>query len=584
MKLQELISNYLPSGMNTLADIIGPQGNLLEKLESFNQKYLLPDGEPPLKVTKTWRWGNGTYDKVKIAYNRKVMQWHKRPRGMETLFNRKRNWYENDIKRELLNIEKYLVSARRDGAVWLDPDTDDGLLEQYLYEFSSKIKELESHLSKECENWRITQLNDKTNNRSPYVEGTDDIIPGYMFITAWFPSRPIKVLSEGNKIIEIDFPAIRMHIKIEIARWMASLINPNTLVDGYNARWQTWFNLALDYDVPAFLYDDSVQKDEVYSINKWPIYHPFIHSRTAHASGWYWRNHCWGSHGTDILTSFMNMDFNAFFLHMNNWLYNYELIGANPLNNIRKSFLGISKSSKELNQLLDNIGYNYDECNNQLFSIFTENNSTTFHEIPKVLNYCNNIKKCILRDKCNSYKKNSFELIIANNAYSMLSIEDKNEYKIKDQYELIYSIHRKITDIHELRLNPGRESAYLGLFIIWNKLFKGDIDKQKIYDSDFIKHRQLSLQDNIIINYLISNKYFDSYLSIMAYNSCAVNDWMPGEKFDKALKGRSIKMKATLDSCLISYFNTEELTDEEKEKRAMQREMLDWTSKIRNNN
>ena len=39
MKIQEITSLFFPNGMDSLGDVIGPQGNLLEKLEIFNTKY-----------------------------------------------------------------------------------------------------------------------------------------------------------------------------------------------------------------------------------------------------------------------------------------------------------------------------------------------------------------------------------------------------------------------------------------------------------------------------------------------------------------------------------------------------------------
>ena len=90
MQIQEIVDLFLPKGTDDLANVIGPQGNLIDKLDNFNAKFMLPDGENPLKVTKKWRWAPGTYDRVKKAYTRKVMQWHRRPRHMHSLFNKRR--------------------------------------------------------------------------------------------------------------------------------------------------------------------------------------------------------------------------------------------------------------------------------------------------------------------------------------------------------------------------------------------------------------------------------------------------------------------------------------------------------------
>ena len=87
MQIQEIVDLFLPKGTDDLANVIGPQGNLIDKLNIFNDKYMLPAEGQPLKVTKKWRWAPGTYDRVKVAYTRKVMQWHRRPRHMHSIFN-----------------------------------------------------------------------------------------------------------------------------------------------------------------------------------------------------------------------------------------------------------------------------------------------------------------------------------------------------------------------------------------------------------------------------------------------------------------------------------------------------------------
>ena len=65
MKTEDMVNIFYPDGLGDLANTIGPQGNLLEKLDNFNEKYCHGEIEEPLRITKKWRWSPGTYDKVK---------------------------------------------------------------------------------------------------------------------------------------------------------------------------------------------------------------------------------------------------------------------------------------------------------------------------------------------------------------------------------------------------------------------------------------------------------------------------------------------------------------------------------------
>ena len=182
MQIQEIVELFLPKGTDDLANVIGPQGNLIDKLDNFNAKFMLPDGENPLKVTKKWRWAPGTYDRVKKAYTRKVMQWHRRPRHMHSIFDRKRSWFENDMNRELNDIERYLIDARNDNAVWLDENTDTGILEQVTAEFAFKMEGLyevaeteydsiEDHIAQERELWPHRNYGSSQNDGLSLADG-----------------------------------------------------------------------------------------------------------------------------------------------------------------------------------------------------------------------------------------------------------------------------------------------------------------------------------------------------------------------------------------------------------------------------
>ena len=594
MKIQEITSLFFPNGMDSLGDVIGPQGNLLEKLEIFNTKYMTPDGDEPLKVTKTWRWGNGTYDRVKVAYNRKVMQWHKRPRGMNTLFNRKRAWFENDMKRELLNIEKYLIDARKDNAIWLTKDTDDGLLEQHLYEFCSKINNLEEILKKEADNYIIEQIKAKHYYHQYRLNGIADIneiIPGVIYITIFMKEKPIKVTQRENHIIDIPFPPLKIHMKMDVSKWLSHSINPQPIRDGYNARWQNSFGLAFDFDVPASYFDKD--DDDMFHIGSWPIFHPFIQNHGNLRFGtevkWYWRNYCWGAFGESILQSFFKMDFEAFFVHMNRWLYNYELIGANPLNNIRKSFLGISPEMMETApDLFGAVGYDGRECHRQLSQIYKLDTCISeINDIDNILNYCNDTIQCQFSLNCSAYKENNIESMTAGLASTLAPINKTLKDEEMLDSEDVVAIHRAMVDRYSLKFSHRGNFHYKGTYMIWKESLENQYLNSKetlnkyttvLMDSQF----NITIMDSTVIGYLLLNKFFDAYVHIITLSSLTYNGWNITPEWDIIFKAREAQVDEYLQGLLCGLDKTN-LSEEEKEKLAIQREMHKWTADIRNN-
>ena len=61
---------------------IGPQGELLEKIELFNANY-----DTDLGVTKSFTFKPGCYDKIKTAFNRWVLRYDMKPRGVRSIFD-----------------------------------------------------------------------------------------------------------------------------------------------------------------------------------------------------------------------------------------------------------------------------------------------------------------------------------------------------------------------------------------------------------------------------------------------------------------------------------------------------------------
>ena len=236
-------------------------------------------------------------------------------------------------------------------------------------------------------------------------------------ITIDLNEKPIIVTNHEKTIGEVRFPPLTMYIRIDICKWMAHTINPSNISDNYTNSWTSYFNIAFSYSVPKNWFSEEFANDEFFDIGEWPIYHPFINNHGYNfrdGNRWYWRNHCWGNYGTGLLNSFFKMDFEAFFILLDRWLYRYEVSGANPLNNIRRTFLGINKETANT-ELLDLVGYRGIDCHNQLIKIFPIRQDHFGHRwnVDKILNYCNNMVECTFRSKCDPYKLDSEEYTIA---------------------------------------------------------------------------------------------------------------------------------------------------------------------------
>ena len=92
------LNDYNPD-IEELVDVlfIGPQGEVLRKLEEFNNLYNNLSGDrydrnpvkiKPLAITKKWTWKPGCYDSMKQMYTSYCMRWGKKPRGAASIFDR----------------------------------------------------------------------------------------------------------------------------------------------------------------------------------------------------------------------------------------------------------------------------------------------------------------------------------------------------------------------------------------------------------------------------------------------------------------------------------------------------------------
>ena len=129
---------------------IGPQGELLESIDRFNNTF-----NTNLQVTKQFTLKPGGYDKIKKAYSDWVLRWDMKPRGIESIFNRIRDfdWRKSQFKTSILDIERRMTSLRNVGSRWQD-NTDElkklemgqGIIREEIKDMQVEYRSMITHL------------------------------------------------------------------------------------------------------------------------------------------------------------------------------------------------------------------------------------------------------------------------------------------------------------------------------------------------------------------------------------------------------------------------------------------------------
>ena len=80
-------SGYDVDARSMMEDLyIGPQAEVLELIDVFNNDYARPRDVLSIGITNKFRWKPGTYDKVKTMLEMYWFGWNRRPSGMDSLF------------------------------------------------------------------------------------------------------------------------------------------------------------------------------------------------------------------------------------------------------------------------------------------------------------------------------------------------------------------------------------------------------------------------------------------------------------------------------------------------------------------
>ena len=113
--------------------LLGPQREILEIIENINTRWGLN-----LNATKTYRWGPGYMDKIKMWYRTNYVEEHKK-RKISTFFNKicEKSWQAKELENKLRLVDEKMATRRSNGAVFQD---NSELLENRLNILTNRVE------------------------------------------------------------------------------------------------------------------------------------------------------------------------------------------------------------------------------------------------------------------------------------------------------------------------------------------------------------------------------------------------------------------------------------------------------------
>ena len=533
--------NYdVPDMVNSI--YIGPQGDLLEKIDDFNGKFGSDIG-----VTKSFTLKPGGYDSIKSAYNRWVLRYDLRPRGISSIFNRIRDysWRSNMLKTDLLGIEDKMKNLKASGLRWQD-NTNDLIVEidktkENIVNGIEKAKELypDVDVSVKMLPTKVNRLSLEQRRRSYYGRQVfppivDDASHATDFIVTYYIHMhnvvmKTHILSVDETINTYDTPC--GDIIIISGTYLLPMISRN------------WGNTESSSDLinggqySYFL--DAIHLDPM-KLNR----HPYIGTSTDKYA-WdldatiYGYNICQGNMAVDIKSTMINGQVEAHITHLVTWLTNHYVPQTNPLNRIH---------------MLKNVG------KNKLHIGFAENDNArdTFNRNP-----LESWRDCVLPDQfkhvilgygtddATNYGHSYNRIRIGGVKYCERVYDYLNRIDLNDMpcNECLFQKECEISQIIFMILKDDaftpEEEGYIGMFIEWNKRSQINHDTRGIYFAE----------EAVILAglYKMAEQYDDIFIKKMAIDSSSV-----AEAFEDTAQALEVLENARQD--MIS----EDLTPEQR--------------------
>ena len=506
--------------------LLGPQKEILEKVEDFNFRYRSDIG-----VTKTFRWSPGIYDKIRKAYTG-LLGWEVRTSKISTFLNKidQSSWRYRNFKTELNQLQDMLDHLRSSNAQF--QDNSDIVMEKFKFVKDKVIEELSNCGSDTIHIDAFIDKNDLENN-TPLLYVLCTVDKGHeinVTIANDTSSQPV------NQPIQLEWP-IQVCFQIPVVKWINVLCNNplDSITQMANSRYRQSGN----YVSRIGSWDSYSVKARYCVDNNRRLLHPYMSRNTRNRTNWEYI--CEGELQSDMRIALLQLDFTSFFYHFNKWMSTYVVNKTAPMNDISLLFYGRPS--------------NFDE---RFLTIVRNHNSaesctypSDYKEIGSNIKledvYCNKMN-CSLKNDCSFYKENFDESFqhkreavimeiseIGNDEIVDLMLNDTNfedTYEFLDKHKensrlISYMIffkdmlNEKEEWMHENGCLPfkGNPATIINscnhLEYMWNQHFGNGrfkellIDDLKLYEDDLIATSISFIEQEIL--YVESEDYTLSY-------------------------------------------------------------------------
>ena len=297
--------------------LIGPQGELIEMIQQFNNKYkyYLNENDPIIGITKKFFWKRGSYDSVKLAYTNGILNFSMKNSGMSKMKSRINNnsWRERNFWQLIERIENKMIEFRRQGMSWMD-NTD------IVNSYTNVMKE------------RI--IRSLAANPFPNIE-----LEMYINDNPTDPMQHKIVLLARIKDI---------NIKIKHAGEVIGNVKTDDILLSHEFFLWSHINSHCSAEEPYTV--RATNNNPINSLGKletmyYSLRHPYVSRRYSHHNNTTaWTNICMGDHDAAWRGAISNLNIDVMLHYMNSWANNYEIPSTNPLNKIHDCFFGLPTS------------------------------------------------------------------------------------------------------------------------------------------------------------------------------------------------------------------------------------------------
>lgn len=304
------------------ACFIGPQGEILEKVQRFNDGHRrhMPFNpktninEDAIGITKKFYWKRGSYDNIKKIYSQSINRFSEKPRGMQSLHERIRNnsYSARIFWSDLEDIDQKIQRLRWQSFRWVD-NTE--VVRTYIRDLKHRI----------TESIEINAVNFPNIDIEIYIDTTDGINATKIIILMHIKDISINIKHGGDIIGKVSTEDIIIYETINC--W--SHINDHCMSEN-----------PFSHRRPSYSHNSA----RGYFYNKYSLRHPFVSRNNSYygdSINRSWTNICKGDHDSPWSEALWNLNIDVILHYANIWANNYDIPSTNPLNRISNSFFGL---------------------------------------------------------------------------------------------------------------------------------------------------------------------------------------------------------------------------------------------------